>query len=103
MTRPRSLKSLLRAAIAPTVALLIIANFAGYALIGPNGLLALGDYQRLREQRAVELAALRVEHERLANRVALLDPSGVDPDYADELVRRETGQIRDDEVVIPLD
>ena len=34
MTRPRSIRSLLRAAIAPTIALAIIANFAGYALIG---------------------------------------------------------------------
>lgn len=103
MARPRSIKSLIRSALAPTIAVLIIANFAGYALIGPNGLLAWGDYQRLRDQRETELAALVEERERLANRVELLDPRGVDPDYADELVRRQTGQIRDDEVMIPLD
>lgn len=103
MARPRSIKSLLRAAIAPVIALVIIANFAGYALIGPNGVLAWGDYKRLHAQKEQERAALHAERERLANRVELLDPDGVDPDYADELVRRETGQIRDDEVIIPLD
>ncbi|MBC7986016.1 MAG: septum formation initiator family protein [Sphingomonadaceae bacterium] len=103
MTRPRSIRSLLRAAIAPTIALLIIANFAGYALIGPNGLLAWDDYRRLRAERAEQLATLEAERAQLANRVALLDPSGVDPDYADELIRRETGMVGDDEFVIPVE
>jgi len=103
MTRPRSLAKLLKSAAAPALAALVIANFAGYALLGPNGLFAWGDYARLQEERQVELARLDQERRQLANRVALLDPRSVDPDLADELVRRNTGQIREDEHILPLD
>ncbi len=101
--RPRTVIHTLKAAIAPTLALLVIANFAGYALLGPNGLFAWGDYARLHDQRAIELAELNVERAQLNNRVELLDPRGVDPDLADELVRRNTGLIREDEHILPLD
>lgn len=103
MTRSRNLANILRSAAAPALAILVIANFAGYALLGPNGLFAWGDYARLHEQRQVELAQLNEERERLANRVELLDPDSVDPDFADELVRRNTGQIREDEHIVITD
>lgn len=102
-TRPRTLANTLKAAAAPAIALLVIANFAGYALLGPNGLLAWGDYAQQREVRQIELAALYAERDTIANRVELLSPEGVDPDLAEELVRRNTGQIRDDEHILPLD
>jgi len=38
----------------------------------------------------------------LAHRAALLDPRRVDPDLADELVRRDLGVARPDELVVPL-
>lgn len=103
MTRTRSLANILRSAAAPALGILVIANFAGYALLGPNGLFAWGDYARMHEQRQVELAQLHDERDRLANRVALLNPNSVDPDFADELVRRNTGQIRDDEHIVVID
>ena len=102
-SRPRTLANTLKAAAAPALAVIIIANFAGYAILGPNGLLALGDYADQREVRAVELAALEEQRDEISNRVALLDPDHVDPDLAEELVRRNTGQIRDDEHMLPLD
>ncbi|NNC71877.1 MAG: septum formation initiator family protein [Sphingomonadaceae bacterium] len=102
-SRPRTVIHILRAAIAPALAVLVIANFAGYALLGPNGLFAWGDYSRLHEQRQIELAALEVERAEMQNRVDLLNPRGVDPDFADELVRRNTGQIGDDEHILLLD
>jgi cell division protein FtsB len=103
MTRARSLTNLLRSAAAPALGILVIANFAGYALLGPNGLLAWGDYARLSDQRQIELAQLSDERDRLANRVALLNPDSVDPDFADELVRRNTGQVREDEHIVITD
>jgi len=103
MTRTRSVTNLLRSAAAPASGILVIANFAGYALLGPNGLFAWGDYARLHDQRQVELVQLTGERDRLANRVDLLNPSSVDPDFADELVRRNTGQIRDDEHIVITD
>ena len=103
MTRARSLAKILRSAAAPALAIIVVANFAGYALLGPNGLFAWGGYARLHDQRQTELARLEEERARLANRVALLNPDRVDPDFADELVRRNTGKIREDEHIIITD
>jgi cell division protein FtsB len=100
VNRSRTL-SLIRSAAPAAVALLVIAHFAGFALFGSNGLLAWGDYKRTLAKRTVELHQVQQERDRLAHHAALLDPRRVDPDYADELVRRETGQVRPDEVIIP--
>jgi cell division protein FtsB len=93
---------LIRAAAAPAAAILVIAHFAGFAVFGPNGLLAWGDYKRAVAQKSQELKVIDAKRSELAHRVALLNPRKVDPDYADELVRRETGQVRPDEVIIPI-
>ena len=42
------------------------------------------------------------ERARIANRVARLDPRHVDPDLADELIRKELNVGHPDEVVVPL-
>ena len=97
----RSLGIVRRAAL-PALALLIVGNFAGYALAGPNGLMAWGGYHRALQDRRVELARLEAERDRLRHRSALLDPRKADPDMADELVRRDLGLVRPDEVVIDL-
>ena len=91
-----------RAAL-PAVGLLVIANFLGYAVVGDNGVLSWGDYRRLKEERAVQLARLEVERARLEHRARLLDPRQADPDLAEELVRRDLGLVRPDEVIIELD
>lgn len=103
MNRSRSTTQLIRAAAPAAIALLVIAHFAGFALFGPNGLLAYGDYKRSLTQRSAELKAVEAKRDQLNHRAELLDPHRVDPDYADELVRRETGQVRPDEVIIPRD
>ena len=100
MTRIRSTTLLIRSAAGPALALLVIANFAGYALFGANGLLAFGDYKRSLIERSAKLQVVQAERDKLARRVRLLGPK-VDPDYADELIRRETGQVRPDEYIIP--
>lgn len=102
MARARSTASLIKAAIAPAVAILVIAHFAGFALFGPNGVLAWGDYKQQVDRKSAELEHIEAKRAELMHRVALLNPHKVDPDYADELVRRETGQIRPDEVIIPV-
>ncbi len=90
------------AAIVPSIALLVIGNFAAYALFGANGILALGDYRAQLGQRSAELKVLEVERARLAHRVALLDPKKADPDMADELIRKDLGLARPDEVILPM-
>jgi cell division protein FtsB len=93
---------LIRRAFWPALALLIVGNFAGYAIAGPNGLLAWGGYHRDLEQRQAELAELQQQKAELKHRSDLLDPRHADPDLADELARRDLGLIRPDEVVVPL-
>ncbi|MGI8705676.1 MAG: FtsB family cell division protein [Sphingomicrobium sp.] len=93
---------MIRRSLWPALALLIVGNFAGYAVAGPNGLLAWGGYNRELEERKVELAQLETEKARLRHRSALLDPRKADPDIADELVRRDLGLVRPDEVIVPL-
>lgn len=94
---------LMRRAAAPALALIIVGNFAGYAVAGPNGLLAWGGYNRDLEERKAELAELRAEQQRLRHRSTLLDPRKADPDIADELVRRDLGLVRPDEVIVSLE
>ena len=93
---------LIRRALWPALALLVVGNFAGYAVAGPNGLLAWGGYHRDLEERKAELASLEAERAQLRHRSALLDPRKADPDMADELVRRDLGLVRPDEVIVPL-
>jgi cell division protein FtsB len=97
-----TLAAIKRAAL-PAVAFLIIANFLGYAIVGSNGILSLGDYRRMKAERAVELTELQEQKVRLAHRAKLLDPRRADPDLADEMVRSELGVIRPDEVIINID
>ena len=93
----------IRRAALPALGILIIANFLGYAIMGANGVLSWGDYRRHKAERLVQLAELNAEKARLAHRAHLLDPRRADPDLAEEMVRRDLGLVRPDEVVIPLD
>ena len=94
---------LIRRAFWPALALIVVGNFAGYAVAGPNGLLAWGGYNRDLQARKIELAKLEAERDALRHRSQLLDPKKADPDIADELVRRDLGLVRPDEVIVPLD
>lgn len=98
----RSPLTLIRAAAGPAIALFVIAYFAGSAIVGPNGLTSLAGYRSQRAEHLQALAALRQQRARLQHRVALLDPRHVDPDLADQITRAETGQVRPDEVILPV-
>lgn len=87
----------------PAFALIIVGTFAGHAVAGPNGLFAWGGYHRDLMQRQAELASLEAERDRLKHRSILLNPRKADPDMADELVRRDLGLVRPDEVILPLE
>jgi len=100
--RNSTIDTIKRAAL-PALAVLIIANFMGYAIVGANGILSWGDYRRLKAERSVELAVLEEEKVRLSHRSELLDPRRADPDLAEEMVRNELGLVRPDEVIIAID
>ncbi len=103
MGGPRASLGLIRRAALPALALLIVGTFAGHAIAGPNGILAWGGYHRALKERQAELAQLEQLKAQLRHRSALLDPRKADPDMADELVRKDLGLVRPDEVVVPLD
>jgi cell division protein FtsB len=103
MAAGRNTLDTIRRAALPALALLIIANFAGYAVAGSNGVLSWGDYRRQKQTRQIELAQLEAERARLAHRAELLDPRRADPDLADELVRKELGLVRPDEVIVAIE
>lgn len=82
------------------LALAVLLLMGLWCVAGPSGLLAWGENQHLLEQRRDRLAQLKVERERLKNRVALLDPSKMDPDLAGELLRSNLNVARPDEMVM---
>ncbi len=98
----RSLGMIRRAAM-PALALIIIGTFGGHAVAGPNGLFAWGGYHRDLQDRRAELTRLEAERDRLKHRSALLNPKKADPDMADEMIRRDLGLVRADEVILPLE
>lgn len=100
--KPKSI-GLIRRAVWPVVSLLVVGTFAGHAIAGPNGLFAWRGYSQQLETRKAELAALEAERDQLRHKSELLDPRKADPDLADEMVRKDLGLVRADEVVVPLD
>ena len=93
---------LIRRSAMPALALIVVGTFAGHAIAGPNGILAWGGYHRALKERQAELNGLEQERAQLKHRSALLDPRKADPDMADELVRKDLGLVRPDEVIVPL-
>jgi cell division protein FtsB len=94
---------LIRRSAVPALALIVVGTFAGHAIAGPNGILAWGSYHRALQQRQAELAGIEREHAQLRHRSDLLNPRKADPDMADELVRKDLGLVRPDEVIVTLD
>ncbi len=98
----RPVLSMIRSAFWPTVAVAVIVYFAGAAIVGQNGLFSLAGYRHQRAEHLATLQSLLAERARLAHHADLLDPRHVDPDFAEEMVRKQTGQIRPDEVIVPV-
>ena len=94
---------LIRRSAMPALALVVVGTFAAHAVAGPNGLLAWGGYHRALKERQAELAQLQQDKAQLRHHSVLLDPKKADPDMADELVRKDLGLVRPDEVIVPLD
>jgi cell division protein FtsB len=103
MGGPNRILALIRRVAVPAMAVIVVGTFAGHAVAGPNGILAWGGYHRALKERQVELADLEQQKAQLRHRSALLDPRKADPDMADELVRKDLGLVRPDEVIVPLD
>jgi cell division protein FtsB len=102
MGGPNRIFALIRRVAMPALAVIVVGTFAGHAIAGPNGILAWGSYHHALEQRQAELAQIAQQRAQLKHRSDLLDPRKADPDIADELVRKDLGLVRPDEVIVPL-
>lgn len=96
----RSTMTIIKSAALPAVALFVIADFAGFALFGANGVMSWAGYHQQKVDHQQQLLALQARRAQLQHRSDLLAPDHVDPDLADEIVRRETRQVRPDEVIL---
>lgn len=95
------LRNLFGSALWPAFAIMLLMVFIGYAIFGPSGILAWGDYSSQLQKRQHELSQLKKQEKAIANRVTLLDPRNADPDMTEETVRKELGVVHPDEVVLP--
>lgn len=93
---------LLRRSALPAACIGMMIYFAYFAVSGPNGVLAWREYRAERVAVAAQVAQGEETKAALARQVALLDPQHIDPDLADELVRRNLGVVRQDEVIVDL-
>lgn len=97
-----SLKQLLARSALPALCLTVGGYFAFHAVSGPTGYVAWREYKAQRSKLEVAVQASREQKAALQRRIVLLDPRHVDPDLADELVRRNLDLVRPDEVIVPL-
>ena len=93
---------MLRRTWIPALGLVILAFFGGYAVLGPNGVLAYGEYTHQLAIKKVEYTKLAEQRADLKNRVKLLDPRHANPDLVDELTREKLNVVHPDEIIIPL-
>ena len=100
--RQTPLARTLRRAALPALAVSVMAFFGAYAVVGPNGMFAYGEYKRQLAQRERDYHAIDHRRTVLRNRVALLDPRHANPDMVDEMVRRELNVAHPDEMIVPL-
>jgi cell division protein FtsB len=92
---------LMRAAL-PASCLLVGGYFAFHAVNGPTGYSAWREYKVQRAKLDTAVDNSKEQKVALQRQLALLNPRAVNPDLADELVRRNLDMIRPDEVVVPL-
>ena len=102
MTQRHKIRKSVNRAIGPTVAMIAVLAMIGYAIFGPTGLYAWGDYSQSVEKKRVVLSELTRKQNELQNRVNLLDRGRVDPDLAEEYVRERLGAYHPDEYIIPM-
>ena len=84
----------IKRALLPALAILIIANFLGYAIMGANGILSWGDYRRQKAERLVEITSCTRKRSGSPT-FALLDPRAPIR-HGQETVTRLVGVVRPD-------
>jgi cell division protein FtsB len=102
VTDRATLFDLAKRAMLPAAMLVVIAYFSFHAIVGNTGLLAWREYKAEHAALRVKAQALAAQRVALERQTALLNPRHVNPDFADELVRRNLGVVGRDEAVVDL-
>jgi cell division protein FtsB len=102
MAIPLTFRQMMMRAALPAGCMLVGGYFAFHAVDGPTGYNAWRDYRVQHAKLDAAVASSKEQKVALQRQLALLNPRAVNPDLADELVRRNLDLIRPDEVVVPL-
>lgn len=102
MAMKLTLQQLMTRTALPAVCLAVASYFSFHAVSGPTGYVAWRDYQMQRSKLQQAVQTSEDQQAALQRRLVLLDPRHVDPDLADELVRRNLDLVKPDEVIVPL-
>lgn len=94
------LKRRVRFMIGPFLGLSMLCYFAYHVVHGERGILAWHQLERQVAEAQAELDQIRGQREVLEHRVSLLHNDNLDADLLDEVVRRNLGYGRPDEIVI---
>ena len=97
-----TLKQLMMRSALPAVCLVLGSYFAFHAVSGPTGYVAWREYKVQRSKLLQDVRTSEEQQKALQRRLVLLDPRHVDPDLADELVRRNLDLVKPDELIVPL-
>ena len=84
----------------PILGLSMICYFSYHVVQGERGILAWHQLEQQVDQARAELDQIRGQREVLEHRVSLLHHDSLDADLLDEVVRRNLGYGRRDEIVI---
>ena len=102
MAMKLTLKQLMMRSALPAVCLVLGSYFAFHAVSGPTGYVAWREYKVQRSKLLQDVRTSEEQQKALQRRLVLLDPRHVDPDLADELVRRNLDLVKPDELIVPL-
>ncbi|MEN9932071.1 MAG: hypothetical protein RIS17_644 [Pseudomonadota bacterium] len=97
-----TLQQMMMRSALPAVCVAVGGYFALHAISGPTGYVAWRDYQAQRSRLQMAVHNSEEQQAALQRQLVLLDPRHVDPDLADELVRRNLDLVKPDEVIVPL-
>ena len=97
-----TLQQMMMRSALPAVCMAVASYFAFHAVSGPTGYVAWRDYEVQRSKLQTAVQTSEEQQAALQRRLVLLDPRHVDPDLADELVRRNLDLVKPDEVIVPL-
>ncbi len=100
MNLPLANNTRLRSSLPTLILAALCFYFAFYLLFGPRGLLALDRLDDIQAYKKAEYAQLKEKRKKIEADVHLMRPNSLDPDMADEQVRRSLGYTRADEIVI---